>query len=584
MMTTMKGVFVAGDVHRGVTFFVVDAINEGHRAARNIDCYLRNEEARHEPILPSVVKLSDDEIRARLQAEDISGSARVPISSIPLEERVHNFREVDLTLTEEEALAEADRCLRCAICSECLECQAICEREAIEHDMPEELFSVEVGTVIDAADPSSNPRFALPEGNGYYCVSPDNALMGSALAAKAMVEMVDDSCSMPVESNSFLDGGPARIGVFICQCGGEISRVINIESVVQIIYELPEVVHVQVLPYSCSPDVADTINTFIAGLNLNRLVMAACLCCPLAQVCYSCTYQRVRSKRALGLYSLIEDTSTKSPKVARKARLEFVNIREQCAYIHSNNPQAATEKAAALLMAAVSRIREAPIKLASARRIDKSVLILGRGKAAQYCWDNLNKQGVVVQHLQGEITEIGRAGGQYVVQHNEKAWQASALVLTPVNIKEKKRLLVEFGRERRRPIVHSIWGGLETHRPGVFLCSSGVDPEVVGNAAAARVMAWLYRTESRPPIAAMVDADRCRACKTCIETCEYGAPELIEESGLYHAWIDPAICTGCGTCAAHCPSGAITAGCSTDQQLQAMLGSFLSSTFQERTE
>ena len=41
MMTTLKGVFVAGDVHRGVTFFVVDAINEGHHAARSIDQFLR---------------------------------------------------------------------------------------------------------------------------------------------------------------------------------------------------------------------------------------------------------------------------------------------------------------------------------------------------------------------------------------------------------------------------------------------------------------------------------------------------------------------------------------------------------------
>jgi coenzyme F420-reducing hydrogenase delta subunit len=38
------------------------------------------------------------------------------------------------------------------------------------------------------------------------------------------------------------------------------------------------------------------------------------------------------------------------------------------------------------------------------------------------------------------------------------------------------------------------------------------------------------------------------------------------------SWIDPTICTGCGTCAAHCPSGAITAGYSTDEQVEAMLG------------
>ena len=33
MMTSLPGVFVAGDVHRGSTFYVVDAIGEGHHAA-----------------------------------------------------------------------------------------------------------------------------------------------------------------------------------------------------------------------------------------------------------------------------------------------------------------------------------------------------------------------------------------------------------------------------------------------------------------------------------------------------------------------------------------------------------------------
>jgi len=37
------------------------------------------------------------------------------------------------------------------------------------------------------------------------------------------------------------------------------------------------------------------------------------------------------------------------------------------------------------------------------------------------------------------------------------------------------------------------------------------------------------------------------------------------------SWIDPAICTGCGTCVAHCPSGAISGGYSTEAQLEAML-------------
>jgi coenzyme F420-reducing hydrogenase delta subunit len=43
-----------------------------------------------------------------------------------------------------------------------------------------------------------------------------------------------------------------------------------------------------------------------------------------------------------------------------------------------------------------------------------------------------------------------------------------------------------------------------------------------------------------------------------------------------NAWIDPIICTGCGTCAAHCPSGAITPGCSTDAQFDRAINTMFS--------
>ena len=55
-----------------------------------------------------------------------------------------------------------------------------------------------------------------------------------------------------------------------------------------------------------------------------------------------------------------------------------------------------------------------------------------------------------------------------------------------------------------------------------------------------------------------VDPARCRACGTCVEICEFGAPELIGEAPVRAARIDPVICNGCGTCVAHCPSDAIS--------------------------
>jgi heterodisulfide reductase subunit A len=163
MCTTMPGVFCAGDVRRGQTFFVVDAIGEGHHVARCIDRHLRGEKGIAEPRRAEVVDLSLDEIERRFEAGEASRRGRVAISSIPLDAREHNFREVDLPLTEAEAVAEAERCLRCGICSECLECLAACDRGAINHEMQDEMVALKVGTIILATgfkdfDPSLVPE------------------------------------------------------------------------------------------------------------------------------------------------------------------------------------------------------------------------------------------------------------------------------------------------------------------------------------------------------------------------------------------------------------------------------------------
>ena len=210
MMTTMEGVFVAGDVHRGVTFFVVDAIGEGHKVARSIDRFLRGNLGLQEPIKLPTVELSQDEIETKFLHGESVRSPRIPIQSIPLEERVHNFREVDLTLTESEALAEAERCLRCGICSECLECVSACERGAIDHNMADKYQDVTVGTIVLATgfkdfDPSLAPEF----GYGKY----ENVL--TAMEFERLI-----NSSGPTGGKVLLKNGMAPRSVAILHCVG----------------------------------------------------------------------------------------------------------------------------------------------------------------------------------------------------------------------------------------------------------------------------------------------------------------------------------------------------------------------------
>jgi heterodisulfide reductase subunit A len=210
MQTSMKGVYVAGDATRGVTSFVVEAIGEGHKAARGIDRYLRGEEGLKEPPSLPVAELSVDEIKTKFELGEASPRKRITTKSIPLEERYRNFREVELVLTEEEALAEAERCLRCGVCSECLECAAACERGAINHDMCDEYLDLQVGTIVLATGFKDFDPARIPELN-YGKL--DNVL--SALEFERLINV-----SGPTQGKVVLKNGVPPKSVAIVHCVG----------------------------------------------------------------------------------------------------------------------------------------------------------------------------------------------------------------------------------------------------------------------------------------------------------------------------------------------------------------------------
>jgi heterodisulfide reductase subunit A len=187
---------------------VVDAIGEGHTAARSIDRFLRGENGLQEPRKLPVVSLTREEIDTKLARGEAAASARVPIRSIPLEERRGNFNEVDLTLTEAEALAEAERCLRCGVCSECLECLTACDRGAINHDMTAERVDLNVGAIILATGFADfDPRRAPELGYGR---------LENVLTAMEVERLINPSG--PTAGEVLLKNGkhPASIAILHC--------------------------------------------------------------------------------------------------------------------------------------------------------------------------------------------------------------------------------------------------------------------------------------------------------------------------------------------------------------------------------
>lgn len=570
--TSHPGIFAVGDAVTRDKMVVIEAIGMGKKAAAAIDAYLCGQEP-HELIVDArETPIS----RREMKSEELTYKPRITVATISMEQRLNSYAEVELGYTAEQAILEAQRCLACGPCSECMECVKACKTGAIIHEQQESFHELNIGAILFADDPAYFDRLALPKSTGVYIIPPENALLGSAAAARAMVDLSTDSSPddqpsavtipYPIVNTGSTRNGEVRIGVFVCRCGDSISRVIDTKSIVSHAASLIDVAYAQEMPFSCSMEAAQAIQAATQEHRLNRVVLAGCSCCSIDQVCYSCTYQRVRCKDYLNLFDYERDQSV---------RYVFANIREQCAWVHADNPVFATEKATAIVASAVARARAVAPMPVSKRAIDRSALILGQGAAARSCQSTLTKLGINVQQLKSKPSRILRSVGMYVVQIDETPRKASALVLTPRDSAEADSLLSILGREGLRLRTHSTWSMLETHRPGIFFCDFSKDPTASGIGAAAHVAAWLSRTENHLPTAAVVDPARCRACTTCTTVCAYGAPEMIEINGRLTSWIDPAICTGCGTCVARCSSGAITAYYSTDAQLEAMLGAIL---------
>jgi heterodisulfide reductase subunit A2 len=159
LATSVPGVFAGGDAVLGPAS-VVEAVGAGIEAAESIHRYLRGMDLRagRQPNWP---KAEDILVQP---AQPVRRAERLSLPEIPLAERVSGFKEVELGFNAEQAMAEAQRCLSCAICSECMQCVTVCERGSIHHTEKVERLEMDVGAIIvatgfDVFDPRRKPEF-----------------------------------------------------------------------------------------------------------------------------------------------------------------------------------------------------------------------------------------------------------------------------------------------------------------------------------------------------------------------------------------------------------------------------------------
>ena len=214
LATSVPGLFAGRGVIPGAGF-VINAVALGHEASQSIHRYLQGEPLH--PATPNkrpVERWSREEAETKVRLGAITPADRLEPARLPLGERVRTFKEVILPFTEEQAIAEASRCLDCGICSECYRCVWACEREAIDHNMQERLEEIEVGAIVLATGFELYDARNLPQyGYGRY----DNVY--TALEVERLV-----NASGPTAGEVMLRDGRKPEAVAILHCIGSRDR------------------------------------------------------------------------------------------------------------------------------------------------------------------------------------------------------------------------------------------------------------------------------------------------------------------------------------------------------------------------
>lgn len=126
----------------------------------------------------------------------------------------------------------------------------------------------------------------------------------------------------------------AGVGVYVCNCGTNIAKTVDVAAVAGAMQEEPGVVVARSYKYMCSNPGQEMIAEDVKALGLQRVVVAAC-----SPRMHEPTFRKALERGGLNPYFL-----------------EVANIREHCSWIHEDGA-AATEKAKALTRAAIERVR-----------------------------------------------------------------------------------------------------------------------------------------------------------------------------------------------------------------------------------
>ena len=171
-----------------------------------------------------------------------------------------------------------------------------------------------------------------------------------------------------------------RCGVFLCECGGNISGVLDLDSLADSARTQDGVVSISRNQFMCGTEGRRMIEQAVEERGLDRIVIGAC-----SRRFQGPTFERITRELRLG-----------------ENAVAFGNLREGCSFIHRDEPAKAQLKAEKIVAAAVARARFQSDLPRGRTFLHRSVLVVGGGIAGITAAEELSGAGIDVHLIERE--------------------------------------------------------------------------------------------------------------------------------------------------------------------------------------
>ncbi len=322
-----------------------------------------------------------------------------------------------------------------------------------------------------------------------------------------------------------------RIGVFVCKCGTNIAKVVDVPDVAEYAKTLPNVAYAGWQLFTCSEEGQNIIKDHIAKHKLNRVVVASC-----SPKLHEPTFRRTIAEAGLNPFFF-----------------EMVNIREQVSWCHMKQKDEyahATQKAKDLVRAAVYRAALLEAIGFTTQKVPPVCLIIGAGIAGIQAATMLADHGFDVHLVErspalgGKAAQLGlvfmtdSCGVCVPPRHGEMARKclSKRVILNDPKI----QVYTQTEVTQFEGYIGNFQATLQTRPRGVdvetcTLCGECLEvcpveaPHVLDYGLGTRKAIYLPFPQAVPRTP-VIDFDNCTRCGKCVDVCPVKAVHLDEES------------------------------------------------------